>query len=319
MILVSKYSPDEASVWNAFVEKAINGSFLFHRDFMDYHKDRFNDFSLLVYNNDKLQAVLPAHYNNDEIYSHQGLSYGGLLIDKCYLSDYFQLLEAVLLFLQKNNFKTLQLNPIPNIYHKSIASEIDYALFILKAKQVRADAYFVVNPNDYTINRNRKRALKVASENALELREHASFSSFWGILEANLKHRFEANPTHTLAEITQLYQKFPKEIKLFEVLQKDKVIAGAVLFLVNDVAHIQYSSADETREETGSMDFLFQTIIEKYANKKYISFGISGEEQGKYINTGLAYWKQSFGARIAVQQFYSIEIANHYLLKTVFR
>lgn len=319
MIKVYKYTASKAKDWNTFVAKAINSSFLFHRDFMDYHNDRFDDFSLLVYVAGKLQAILPAHYNETAIYSHQGLSYGGLLIERCYLSDYFKLLEAILVFLEQHNFKTLQLNPIPSIYHKNIASEIDYALFILKAKQTRADAYFVVNPKDYTVNRNRKRALKVATENALLFRENTNFSTFWHILESNLEQRFKTKPTHTLAEITQLHQYFPEQIKLFEVLQKDKVIAGAVLFLVNDVAHIQYSSANEIREETGSMDFLFQALIDKYKTKKYLSFGISGEAQGKHINAGLAYWKQSFGARVAVQHYYNVDIANHYLLKTVLR
>jgi hypothetical protein len=31
----------------------------FYHDFMEYHKDRFDDFSVLIYENRKLVAVLP--------------------------------------------------------------------------------------------------------------------------------------------------------------------------------------------------------------------------------------------------------------------
>ena len=35
--------------WDTFVQESKNGTFLFVRDYMDYHRDRFQDCSLLVY------------------------------------------------------------------------------------------------------------------------------------------------------------------------------------------------------------------------------------------------------------------------------
>jgi len=49
---------------------------------MEYHKGRFEDFSLLVFKNKKIQAVLPANRMGEEVYSHQGLTYGGLILPK---------------------------------------------------------------------------------------------------------------------------------------------------------------------------------------------------------------------------------------------
>jgi hypothetical protein len=319
MLQVKRYTNSLKKQWNAFAANAWNSSFLFQRDFMNYHQHCFEDYSLLVYDNEKLVALLPANILKNVIYSHQGLSYGGLLINKLYLKDYFFIFEAVLAYLLENNIQKLQLNPIPHFYNKDINQEIDYALFILKAKQNRADAYFVVDTKKYKLNRNRKRALILAKKEQLEFVESVDFSPFWNVLSNNLEQRYKAKPTHSLEEILLLHNYFPENIKLFEVRKNNKIIAGAVLFLINDVAHIQYSSANENREETGSMDFLFDEIIKYYKTKKYVSFGISGEEQGKHVNEGLAYFKQSFGARVAVQNYYEIEIANYPLLKTVFR
>ena len=47
---------------------------------MDYHKDRFEDFSLLIYKGERLYALLPANINDDVVYSHQGLTYGSFVL-----------------------------------------------------------------------------------------------------------------------------------------------------------------------------------------------------------------------------------------------
>ena len=76
---VKKYTENDYAIWNDFIEHAKNATFLFHRDFMEYHKDRFEDYSLLVFDGEKLVAVLPANKNGETLYSHQGLTYGGLV------------------------------------------------------------------------------------------------------------------------------------------------------------------------------------------------------------------------------------------------
>ncbi|MFT6748422.1 MAG: hypothetical protein ACJAQ1_000334, partial [Flavobacterium sp.] len=75
---VKQYRSEDYEAWNQFVSEAKNATFLFHRDFMEYHSDRFEDFSLLVFNNkEKLVAILPANRVDESVFSHQGLTYGG--------------------------------------------------------------------------------------------------------------------------------------------------------------------------------------------------------------------------------------------------
>ena len=77
---VKRYESNNYSEWNAFISTAKNATFLFNRDFMEYHSDRFDDFSLLVYDNEKLVAVLPANRVGATVFSHQGLTYGDLVL-----------------------------------------------------------------------------------------------------------------------------------------------------------------------------------------------------------------------------------------------
>ena len=76
---VKTYKSSDKNTWNNFVLESNQDTFLFQRDFMDYHSDRFIDYSLMVYKNDKVIALLPANRVDDTLYSHQGLTYGGLI------------------------------------------------------------------------------------------------------------------------------------------------------------------------------------------------------------------------------------------------
>ena len=76
---ITKYTNSLEDKWNQFISDSYNGSFLFNRKYMDYHKDRFMDHSLIVEDDKKWLAVLPGNLNLNEWSSHSGLSYGGLI------------------------------------------------------------------------------------------------------------------------------------------------------------------------------------------------------------------------------------------------
>ena len=115
-----------------------------------------------------------------------------------------------------------------------------------------------------------------------------------------------------------LKSKFPNNIRQFNVYKEGKIIAGTTVFESDFVVHSQYISADESKNTTGSLDFLHNRLItHTFRNKKYFDFGISNENQGKNINQGLLFWKEGFGARTIVQNFYEIETKNYPLLENV--
>ncbi|TWI10137.1 acetyltransferase (GNAT) family protein [Flavobacterium cauense R2A-7] len=281
---------------------------------MEYHSDRFEDFSLLIFHDEKLLAVLPANKKGNEIHSHQGLSYGGLVVKKSIrIKEYTQVFQALLLFLCENGIATLNLKALPKIYNRTIADEIDYVAFLTKAQTYRSDVYLVIdNSETYKPNRNRKRALTLAENRNIAVREDENYKDFWNqILTPNLNNRFGVQPVHSLTEIEKLATVFPKNIKLFNAYQDDELKAGVVMFLTETVAHFQYSSGSDDRTDTAALDILFDEIIRKYADKKYVSFGSASEENGRVLNEGLAYWKESFGARASVQNFIKIETKNY--------
>jgi len=81
-ILLRRYNDRDREKWNGFIPLAKNGLFQFDRAYMDYHKDRFTDHSLIAERNGKIVALFPANESRQAIFSHEGLTYGGLLLDK---------------------------------------------------------------------------------------------------------------------------------------------------------------------------------------------------------------------------------------------
>ena len=319
---VVKYSKHFYDDWNDFVATSKNGTFLFHRDFMEYHQDRFEDYSLMVYHFKKLVAILPANKINNEIHSHQGLTYGGFVLSK---SIKFNLvLEAfkeVLKFLHDNQIEALVLKQLPSIYAVLPSDETRYLMFLLHAELVKRDTLSVIDLNEkLKISKNRMEGFKRADKYHLIIKEEFTFDLFWNeILIRNLKKKHQTKPVHSLEEIALLKKRFPNHIRQFNVYYNDKIVAGTTIFESKYVAHSQYISGDENKNILGSLDFLHLHLInEVFKNKKYFDFGTSNQNKGLQINRGLQFWKEGFGARTLTQDFYKVKTDSYQLLNSVF-
>lgn len=319
---VEKYSPAYKNQWDDFIRNSKNGTFLFQRNFMDYHSDRFKDFSLMVFEKKKLVAMLPANHRQSQLISHQGLTYGGLIFSKSLkFEKIIKAFKAILLYLEGASIAQLIIKPVPKIYHLYPSDEMDYLLFLLKAQLLKTDlSSGILQSNSLKIQSNRMEGVKKAKKHNLQIRKTTDFDPFWNkILIPNLQAQFKVDPIHSLSEIKHLADNFPKNIHQYEVLKEEKIVGGCTIFETKTTAHVQYISADNNRQQLGTLDFLFQHLIEEeFAHKVYFDFGISNENNGMNVNKGLLYWKECFGGRGVAYSHYRIETKNHFLLDKVF-
>jgi hypothetical protein len=320
---VKRYQEKDYANWNAFISQAKNATFLFHRDFMDYHKDRFEDYSLMVYKNEKLVAVLPANRVEDVVYSHQGLTYGSLVYnEKVKLASVIEIFRSILFFLNENKIQKMQLKLTPSIYHQKPAEELNYTLFLAEAQLIRRDALATINLSENVfIASGRKEGIVKGKKNKLQIKEVDDFELFWNdILIPNLASKHQAKPVHNLEEITKLKVLFSDEIRQFNVYENGTIVAGTTIFESLNVAHCQYISGIDGKNELGGIDFLFHHLItDVFKNKRFFDFGTSNENQGRLLNRGLSFWKESFGASTFVQDFYEVETINYSKLDSVFK
>jgi hypothetical protein len=129
MIRVKRYAAEDRGDWNGFLDRARNGVFLFHRDYMEYHADRFRDHSLLFFDDDRLLALLPASERDGVLSSHGGLTFGGVLSDgKMRTPRMLDLFGHLLDYARGQGFRRLVYKAVPHIYHRVPTEEDLYAL-----------------------------------------------------------------------------------------------------------------------------------------------------------------------------------------------
>lgn len=309
---IKKYITENKSIWNEFVKNSKNSLFFFHRDYMEYHSDRFEDFSLLVFDDsEKLITILPANIKENILYSHQGLTFGGFLVDdKMKTETMLEIFETLKEFLKEQKIEKIVYKCIPYIYHIKPSEEDKYALFINDAKLIRRDITSTIDLSEQVrYSKGRKWTINKAKKEELELFESYDYSIFWEVLTGVLESNHEAKPTHSLEEMKKLATLFPKNIKLFLAKKDERIISGALMFENQKIVHTQYLANSEEGREIGALDLLIDYLItDIYKNKKYFDFGISNEDAGRFLNVGLISQKEGFGARAVAHDFYELEI-----------
>lgn len=318
---IKRYQESDYDNWNTFVSQAKNATFLFHRDFMEYHKDRFQDFSLMVFEGKKLVAILPANQVGEKLYSHQGLTYGGLVLlpnSKFYNTIF--VFQTVLKYLHDIGISALYLKQIPSIYCDYPSDEINYLMYVCQGKLKMKHNISVVDLNRKShISKSRKQCVRGGQQLGFTIKEETNLESFWNtLLIPNLREKYDSKPVHTVVEITQLQKRFPKNIRHFNVYQQEELVCGTTLFVTDNVVKPQYISGSEKDIAGGSIDFLYDYLINEIAKgKPFFDFGPSHEENGLRIVKNVNFWKESFGAHSLVQDFYEVETANYKLLEKV--
>ena len=313
----SKYFDD----WNAFISTAKNATFLFNRDFMEYHSDRFKDFSLMIYDQEKLVAVLPANRVGATVFSHQGLTYGGLVLPpNSKLYNVIFIFKSILSFLNENAISTFNIKKIPSIYCDTFSDETDYLVSICKGITKMKHAVSVINlDSNFKISKSRRECINRGKKLNLVIKEEENLELFWNdILIPNLMEKYNSKPVHSIEEILHLKEKFSKNIKHFNVYHNDKLVCGTTLFITNNVVKPQYISGNEDNNLLGSIDYLYDFLINEVSKgKKFFDFGPSHENNGLNIVKNINFWKESFGAQTLVQNFYEIETSNYHLLDSI--
>jgi len=304
--------------WDAFVRTSKNGTFLLERGFMDYHSERFSDCSLMLYEDNHLTGLFPANWDETQhvVWSHQGLTYGGLIVsEEATQMQVLEMLQTVSLwFIDYLQARRMIYKPIPYIYSTCAASEDLYALFRAGAKlKHRCVSSAVCMANPLKMRKLRVRGARKAIDNDLYIdrmseEDWPTLEAFWEVLTNVLQRHHGVAPVHTVAEMTLLMTRFPHQIKLYLVRKERQVVAGCLVFLTRKVAHIQYIAASEEGRELGALDLLFRHLInERFKQMDYVDFGVSTERGGLYLNEGLIFQKEGFGARSVCYDTYELD------------
>ena len=312
MFEIRRYTPEHVDEWNQFVAESKNGVFLFDRRYMDYHSDRFCDHSLMFYLDGRLLAVLPAHQSGDTLCSHNGLTYGGLV-----MSPRLTVVQTMHLFREMNDYlrsqgiRHVSYKAIPWIYHRLSAEEDLYALYHechahIVARDFATNIYLSAG---LRWERVRRRGIVRARNAGVVVERSDHYEAFWQVLADNLMNKYGVKPVHSLQEIELLQERFPQNIQLYQAVREGKVLGGVVLYISSQVVHAQYSSASPEGKKLGVIDLLYDQIFKDYRDYPYFDFGRSTEHpDGSGLNENLVFQKEGYGGRGLCYDIYEWDV-----------
>lgn len=311
MVKITPYHSELSEIWDNYVHQCINGTFLFYRQFMEYHSDRFTDSSLLFFKNDKLIAILPANLSGRHIISHQGLTYGGLIYGKkTSTQDIIDALKALKEYALSHNITHVTLKLVPNIFRSVFSEDDAYSLFVSDAKLTRRDLSYAINLKESVpFTPDKRNKLRKFKRSKISISKEVDFSGFMKIVNNNLSSKFGVATAHTAEEMTLLHERFPNNIKLYIARDFDEIVGGAVCFCDNKFIHTQYLHANSSGKKSGALEGIIDVIINENRDvADYLSFGTCTTDNGYTLNQGLASFKRGFGSFSLVHDFYELSI-----------
>jgi hypothetical protein len=311
-LAVRRYEPADQPAWDEFAARSRSAHFLFRRGYMDYHADRFEDHSLLVFDGTRLLAALPANLDGSTLVSHGGLTFGGFLTDRTMSAR--RMLETFAVagdYLRGRGVESWVYKVVPHIYHRVPAEEDLYALFrsgaTLTARHV-SSAIRLDERLPYT--KGRKAALRDAERSGVVVGASQDFHAFMALQREVLQSRYGVDPVHTGAELELLASRFPEEITLRTATRDGRLLAGIVLYETPLVAHAQYIAVGDEGREAHAFDLIVDALIPEYeGRKRWLDFGGSTERSGHHLNEPLVRNKESYGARTVVYDHYLLDLA----------
>lgn len=312
---LAPYGSQHHDRWNAFVAASKNGTFLFDRRFMDYHAERFTDASLLAFEGDDdshLVAVLPAarvvRPDGDWLISHPGLTYGGWVSDaRMTTAGMLRLFELLARWATETGISALRYKAVPRCHHRLAADEDLYALFVSDARPARQDVSSVIDLAAAPAwSKGRKHALSKARAAGVTAGLSQDYADFHACLTEVLAVH-GATPVHSVAELELLAGRFPDRIRLYAARAGGPAIAYVLIFDCGQTVHTQYMAARPEGREAGGLEAILHRVQHQdYADRRYLSFGVSTEQDGRVLNEGLIAQKEMFGGRAMICQVFDL-------------
>lgn len=324
MLNVIKYDVAFEKKWDEFVEgNAINGTFLQEWRFLNYHaKDRFEDHSLMFFEENKLVSVCPACVICEDgekiFYSHMGSTYGGLLICKEMLrvEKVKLLLDEFEGYLKREKFSKCILKPTMNLLCSYPQDILEFFMHFYQYQEYKELNIYIdykkYNTEDIIINfsKMKKRNIKKCLNLGFELRElttKSEIEDFHRVITSNLL-KYSRKPIHIVDELCDLKNRLNDNIEFYGAYLNDKLMAGTMVFLFDNVkcAHTQYLAADPEYKHLNPMAFIYYKMVEMYAEREFnfLSWGIATEHLGSGINYSLANNKEEFGSLHSINYIY---------------
>lgn len=320
-IIVKKYEVTDLNIWDNFVEnESLNGTIYHTRIFLSYHKDRFIDSSIMIYDKKNLIAVFPCCKCSDGYYSHKGSTNGGIVIKKKYytLTKLTEIMDVIYSYYKGNLYIKLS----ESVYFREDSNNklLNFVLSQKCKEYIDISLHFDINKNEKIIdsfpkNDNKRLLLKYIKNQNKEFHFCISediddYKKYYSLLQKYLNKRNNVAALHSLDEFLLLKKILGK--KQFLYLSKDKngnILSGSLVFLINNTTYYTVYLMSNYEEKNSSSFYLLYELFElaKKNNINIVNLGACSTGGGKDILYSNYKFKSSCGCDVNLKYNFSYE------------
>ena len=298
---IEKYTPEKKNDWNNMVKNLTNNIFFFHRDYLSYFKKTIKEHSLIIFDNKKNKIIgfIPGNISKNTFCSFEKLTFGGVFLENLYYKNIFfnDIFNILIKYLKENKINKVFFRLLPSPYYSNHTALLLSYLNNLKRSKIFTEISSYTNLSKLN-NFSKLRLRSLYKNKDLIIKKEKITKKYWNFVSKNLRLKYKVKPVHTFEEIKLLEKKFSKNILFFSCYKRNTFLGGLVLFKFGDVLKIQYVGFDEKYKYLNPQDSITSYLIknDNLNNVKILDFGISTENNGKFINKNLLFYKETFGA-----------------------
>lgn len=319
-IICVPYENQFEDAWEDIVLETGRYPSVLSQRFLQYHKDRFNDQSLVFVDSESnyVHGVLPAaeHISDKKlVVSHPGTTFGGLLTRNSAPSSLWQMfIEAVHQF-RNRGYSHFLYKPVPSIFSIQ-PDETDIRIGFSYGTPQRLDLWSVINlTTRFRFHQKRRASIKAALRKGVSIRiaeSEVDWENFYSILLSTLQDRHGAKPVHSLHELLELNNRLGKGSTLWLAEDKDNaLIAGTwIIDYGQNVWHTQYISSSPKGRSLSAVDALLAHVIDIAMKQqcRIFSFGINTQADGWSYNETLMKQKLRFGGGLVLHPHFNFDL-----------
>ena len=316
MYEILPYSPELDQRFDHFVmQESVNGTFLQTRQFLNYHPaDRFTDASFALEKSGTIVAYFPGVAKEQTFVSHAGTTFGGPIIAKSFYSGsrLLEILKEADQYLA-SRFKNIRFKITPAIFAEESPDLLEYMLEHMGCtRHTELSSYCTLQSGVDPLENCDKECRRIFKKSEIEGIRFGNlekdFETFYHFLEIS-KSKHNVHPVHTLQELYDLKDnRIPDHIRFRGIWDNDTLVAAMMLFLFEGTKtiHGQYIAPNPDYEKFQPTTALYVRVMREAAQEGYkqISWGISTEDGGNYLNESLLRFKESLGAKACVNVRY---------------
>ena len=214
-----------------------------------------------------------------------------------------------------SRFKNIRFKITPAIFAEESPDLLEYMLEHLGyTRHTELSSYCTLQSGVDPLENCDKECRRIFKKSEIEgirfgnLEKTEDFETFYHFLEIS-KSKHNVHPVHTLQELYDLKDnRIPDHIRFRGIWDGNTLVAAMMLFLFEGTKtiHGQYIAPNPDYEKFQPTTALYVRVMREAAQEGYkqISWGISTEDGGNYLNESLLRFKESLGAKACVNVRY---------------